>query len=310
MVNLGIIGLSEANGHPFSFSAIVNGYDAKAFAKTQWTGILSYLNLKHESDIAALDAKVTHVWTQDPELSKQLQDACFIENIVEDYVDMIGKVDAVIIARDDYEQHFEMAKPFLEKGLCVFIDKPLTLDLDELEWFMPFIKSGQLMTCSGFRYAQELDFPRKNLDSFGQIKLIRAAVINGWEKYGIHMIDALFGLDDFKPISVMCDTNVSHDSMSIELEGGIIFQVDALGPEVITFSLDIYGSQSCGKYDVRDNFTAFKRTLFNFVKQVKSGEPSIDPDTVEMSIKTLIAGQQSKRTGKQVFLAALNTNLD
>ena len=222
---------------------------------------------------------------------------------------MIGVVDAVIIARDDYINHFEMSRPFLENGIPVFIDKPLTLDIAELEWFMPYIKCGLLMTCSGFRYAQELDYPRNNLKAFGDIKLIRAAVINGWEKYGIHMIDALLGLDEFKPVSVESNTNVGHDSMLIELNNGTYFQIDALGPEVVTFSLDIFGSEECGKYEIRDNFSSFKRCLYNFIKQVKSGKPSIAPESVELSIMTLIAGNQSKELGKRVYLTELKNKV-
>ena len=305
MVRLGIIGLSEANGHPFSFSAIINGYDENEFAKTEWLGILNYLNSKHKSEIAALDAIVTHVWTQDNELSKQLAKCCFIGTVVGDYIDMIGDVDAVIVARDDFLNHFDMSRPFLEKGIPVFIDKPLTLDLVELNWFLPYVESGLLMTCSGFRYAQELDYPRENIEVFGEIKLIRAAVINDWEKYGIHMIDALLGIGDFKPISVQCLEVIGHDSMLIELCNGAYFQIDALGPEVITFSLDIYGTKKCGKYDIRDNFSAFKQCIDHFIKQVKSGKASIPRDIIDLSIKTLIAGNQSKSTGKRVYLKDL-----
>jgi hypothetical protein len=309
MVKVGIIGLSEANGHPFSFSAIINGYNEAEFSKTEWTGILNYLNRKHESEIAALDAKVTHIWTQYPELSLQLSKSCYIECIVDDYVDMIGNVDAIVIARDDYSNHLEMSRPFLEKGIPVFIDKPLTLDLEELKWFFPYIESGLLMTCSGFRFAQELDCPRNDLKSFGNIKLIAATVINGWEKYGIHMVDALLGVSQFRPIAVECNTSLGHDSMLIELHDGTYFQVDALGPEVVTFSFDIYGSSGCGKYEIRDNFSAFKRCLFNFIKQVKSGKPSIDPQSVELSILTLIAGRKSKELGRKVYLDDLKENI-
>lgn len=302
MVRLGIIGLSEANGHPFSFSAIINGYHEAEFAKTEWIGILNYLNQKHVSEIATLDAKVTHVWTQDDALSELLSKSCYIDYVVDSYVDMAGAVDAVIIARDDYLNHFEMSQPFLEKGIPVFIDKPLTLDLVELQWFMPYIKSGLLMTCSGFRYAQELDYPRNNIEDFGDIKLFRAAVINGWDKYGVHMLDALLGLGEFEPVSVECQSHVKYDSMLIELRGGNYVQIDALGPEVVTFSFDIYGTKKCAKYEIRDNFSAFKRSLYHFIKQVKSGEPSINPKTIELSILTLIAGNQSRDSGKIVFL--------
>ena len=54
--------------------------------------------------------RVTHAWTQDNEITKRLSKACLIPNIVDNLSDLIGKVDGVIIARDDYENHFEMAK--------------------------------------------------------------------------------------------------------------------------------------------------------------------------------------------------------
>lgn len=305
MVKLGIIGFSEANGHPFSFSAILNGYNKEEFAKTEWIGILNYLDKKHESEISSLGAIVTHVYTQDKSLSLQLSISCNIQTVVENYTDMIDKVDAVIIARDDYINHLEMSRPFLEKNIPVFIDKPLTLDIAELQWFLPYLKSGLLMTCSGFRYAQELDYPRNNLKEFGNIKLIRAAVINDWEKYGIHMIDALLGISEFRPLSVKYNAAAGYDSMSIELDNGTHFQIDALGPEIITFSFDIYGSRKCDKYEIRDNFSAFRRCLYNFIKQIKSGQPSIPVEIVELSILTLIAGNRSKETGKRVYLEQL-----
>lgn len=302
MVKLGIIGLSEANGHPFSFSAIINGYNEVEFAKTEWLGILQYLKKRHESEIASLGATVTHVWTQDPSISRQISNACYVEHVVDNYEEMIGEVDAVVIARDDYSNHLEMSRPFLEKGIPVFVDKPLTLVMDEFKWFLPYIQSGLLMTCSGFRFSKELDDIRGNLEAFGKIKMISAKIINQWEKYGIHMIDALLGLKQFNPVSVESNFSLPHDSMTIELKDGTYVQIDALGPDVITFSFDIYGTALCEKFEIRDNFSAFKRCMFHFINQVKTGKPSIDPKSVELSILTLIAGSKSKELGKKIFL--------
>ena len=39
----GIIGLSANNGHPYSFSAILNGYDKIYFRQSGWDVILNYL---------------------------------------------------------------------------------------------------------------------------------------------------------------------------------------------------------------------------------------------------------------------------
>ena len=43
MIKLGIIGFSKNNGHPYSFSAIINGYDKKYFKKVGYPQILNYL---------------------------------------------------------------------------------------------------------------------------------------------------------------------------------------------------------------------------------------------------------------------------
>ncbi|MFM9242221.1 Gfo/Idh/MocA family oxidoreductase, partial [Legionella pneumophila] len=79
---------------------------------------------------------------------------------LDDYEEMIGKIDLVFIARDDYQTHYKMAKPFLEHGIPVFIDKPLTLNIDELNYFEKYLNNGLLMSTSGMRYAQELDLLR------------------------------------------------------------------------------------------------------------------------------------------------------
>ena len=47
------------------------------------------------------------------------------------------------------------------------------------------------MSCSGMRYARELDEPRADLAAYGKFKLIRGAIVLSWEKYGVHLLDAV-----------------------------------------------------------------------------------------------------------------------
>lgn len=300
-----MIGLSEGNGHPFSFSAILNGYEPEFFANAGWPGILNYLNKRDKSEIARLDARVTHLWTQDCDISSRLAAACFIENIVDEYVDMIGEIDVLIIARDDYEEHYSMAIPFLEKGIPVFIDKPLTLSLEELVVFKPYIESGLLMSCSGFRFCQELDSWRQNISQFGSIKLVQASVINGWDKYGIHMVDAILSLGFSVPLYVEPIIYKPHESVNLVMTDGSLCQINALGGEVVVFSLSAFGTKGCETAQIRDNFTAFRRTLFRFIEQARTGTPAINPGETLLSIQTLIAGRKALDTGKRVYLKDL-----
>lgn len=300
MVNLGILGFSPANGHPYSFSSIINGYDKKEYLKTEWTGILDYLEKREVQEIADLNAKVTHIWTQNSKLSEEISKCSYIENISSNYHDMIGVVDGIIIARDDYEQHKELSKPFLEAGIPVFIDKPLTLDKKELNWYRQYYDKGLLMSCSGLRYCKELEPVRIDLESFGSVPLVRAAVINGWQKYGIHMLDATLGIWDIDVESIRYIDNKTYDTFLLEFVNGMIVQIDNLGPDIITFSYEIFGSKKCQKFEIRDNFSSFKNTLSLFINQVKTRVPAMDWSSMNRSISILIAGNEAKSKQRKV----------
>lgn len=302
MVKLGIIGFSEKNGHPYSFSAIVNGYNKAAFEKTQWLGILDYLEKRDPSEIASLDAKVTHIWTQEMLLSKEISECCNIDVIVSDYSEMIGMVDGVIIARDDFECHKSIAEPFLNASIPVFVDKPLTVSKSELSWYKPYYKQGLLMSCSGFKYCEELRPLRAlNVDELAENFLVRTSVINGWEKYGIHMIDAYLGVFcNDKPRYVDCTKYEHFNSYVVGFHGGNVLQIDTMGPDIVTFSFDVLSKQYCEKFEIRNNFSAFRNTLEMFIKQVKTKKPAISWEEVAVSMTILIAGIEAREANRKV----------
>ena len=125
-LRLGILGLSPGNGHPYSWSAIFNGYNRAEMAKCPFPAIPEYLvEQKFPDNFLVNSGEVTHIWTQDPGVSAQVAAAANIKNVVLHPQEMLGEVDAILLARDDAENHVAMAKPFLEAGLPIFIDKPL-----------------------------------------------------------------------------------------------------------------------------------------------------------------------------------------
>lgn len=303
MVKIGIIGISEGNGHPYSFSAIINGYNDKYMSLSGWDNIYNYLKERPIYDFGIQDSKITHVWTQDIEESKKIAKASKIEHVVEKYDDMIEHVDAVIIARDDYESHKIIAKPFLEAGKHVFIDKPLSLDIDDLIYFKPFIKSGQLMSCSGIKYAPELDKIKRDLKDFGKIKLIRGTTVKSWEKYAIHMLDAIFSVVPFNVKSVQYNSS-NHESFTLFNFDGSIIQIDALGSSELTLRIEFFSDIKYYKADTLNAFDAFRRTLWNFIDTIKNKETTNSLLTLDL-MKVLIAGNMSKASNKIIQLDSL-----
>ncbi len=299
--SFGILGVSEGNGHPFSYSSIINGFSPEGLANSGWTGIYEYVRRRHPSEFGLQDWKVTHAWTQDPETTKKLCAAANIPNAVDHYRDFLGKVDAVIVARDDFENHFEMARPFLEAGLPTFIDKPLGLELSELRFYKPYLEKGQLMSCAGMRYARELDEPRADLAAYGHVKLIRGAVVLSWEKYGVHMLEAILAMTPAHPVSVRM-LPVEHASAAIRMDDGVLLQIDAMGDCARSFHIDIYGTQRIGSFDIFDNFSMFRRMLWQFAESIKTGQPAIPAGRTLEIMRVLIAGRISRKENREVSL--------
>lgn len=300
-IKLGIIGINEGNGHPFSFSAIINGYDREGMKASGWDVIYNYLITRQASEFGFDGVQVTHAWTQDAEQTAKLARASMIPNIVAEVDDMVDEVDGVIIARDDYETHYPLAKVFLEKGKFVFIDKPLSLDVAELKFFRRYLEDGQLMSCAGGRYAKELDEIRGNIDSFGKMKLIRGTVINGMEKYGVHMLDGIFGVTGFQAKSISC-VQSKHASMMIKNQDGSLIYIDALGDSAKTLQFDFWSDRKRFHAEANDNFSMFRRLLADFIKMIRTGTPTVDPELVMNTMKVLIAANLSRNENREIEL--------
>ncbi len=298
---IGIIGVSEGNGHPFSYSSIINGFSPEGLAASGWPGIYAYVRRRHASEFGLGDWKITHAWTQDREITEKLCAACRIANPVADYHEFQGKVDAVIVARDDYEMHLQLAQPFLERGLPVFVDKPLSVDLNELRALKPYLESGQLMSCSGMRYARELDEPRANLSSYGRLKLIRGAIVLSWEKYGVHLLDAAFGVTPARPVSVRVLPG-EHVAAAVRLDDGVTIEIDALGDCASTFHLEFFGTERNAAFDITDNFSMFRRMLWEFLNSIETRRPAVPSSRTIDVMRVLIAGRISRNENREVHL--------
>lgn len=298
---LGVIGYNPGNGHPFSFSAIVNGYSDEGFERADWPVIHDYLRAKDTSEFGFGDVRVSHAWTQDPAITQKLCAASRIEHAADTPEQMISEVDGVLICRHDSETHVEYAMPFLKAGVPAYVDKPLSLVETELTQFRPYLENGMLMSCSGMRYAREIDDLRASLSEYGEIRLIRGAVVLDWAKYGIHLVDAILTLDIAEPVSVSA-LSAKHESMVVRFADESIAQIDSLGDATKNFKLEVYASLRDSSHQLFDNFTAFRRAIGNFLRMCDTREPPIAPDTVMTSMKILMAGIRSSAENREVRL--------
>lgn len=305
MIKLGIIGMSTGNGHPYSWSAIINGiYNKKEMDNCGFAGIPLYLKANKET-LGIDGAQVTHIWTQERKVSEHIAKASGIKNIVDRAEEMIGEVDGVILARDDPENHAIMSKPFLDADIPIFIDKPLAITRDDLNYFQEQNSKGKfLMSCSSMRYSFECLSVKTELIALGKIELVTVVGTKDWVKYGIHMLEALFALlDDPKVISVQNVGQTGKDIVSIKFENGLQAMVHLYMDISPTFQLSLFGQDGWRLVDIKNSYAMFKENLTEFIRSIQEGKSRLAFKKTENIIQTLIAANESlEQNGKIIIL--------
>jgi len=279
-LRLGLSGLSHGNGHPFSWSAIFNGYSSEAMEHCGFPVIPRYLEKQCFPDDAISDAVVTHVWTQDPSLSRQVARAAHIEHVVDRYTDLIGQVDAVLLARDDAERHLEFASPFLVAGLPIYIDKPLALSVDEARTLIELQRyPGQIFSCSALRYANELRLTEAQREIIGDICCVQATTPKDWDKYAVHAIEPLLlllpGAEQIARHSIW--RSGDRVTLHIEFLTGIEAQITSFGHIGAPLGFRVIGSRGWCDLQFADTFRAFRAALQDFVGGVTARDVRSEP---------------------------------
>ena len=305
MLKLGIIGMSEGNGHPYSWSAIINGdFNRKEMDGCGFAGIPIYLEANSDT-LGINDAQVTHVWTQDKSLSEHIAKASMIEKVVDSMEEMIGEVDAVLLAQDDPENHVTMAKPFLDADIPIFIDKPLAITSADLAYFSEQNEKGKLfMSSSSMRYSSECRAAKVELTSLGEIELVTVVGKKDWTKYGVHMLEALFALlDDPKVVSVQNIGKAGQDIVLIQFENGLLVTVHLFMDIAATFQLTLFGRDEWQLVDIKNSYSMFKENINEFIRSVQEGQSRLPFEKTENIIRTLIAAKESLQlNGKKIHL--------
>jgi hypothetical protein len=93
-----------------------------------------------------------------------------------------------------------------------------------------------------------------------------------------------------------------HASAVVRLDDGVLIQIDALGECARTFHLELYGTHRTGAFDITDNFSMFRRMLWQFAESIRTGRPAIPPDRTIEIMRTLIAGRMARSENREVFL--------
>src|SRR5690554_219182 len=305
MIKIGMIGMSEGNAHPYSWSAIINGhYDGAEIARVGYPAVSTYLDANRDT-LGIPDAQVTHVWCQERSIASSIAQSSHIAHVVDQLEDMVGAVDAVILGRADLENNLSMAKPFIEAGIPIFIDKPLTYSRQDLAWFAEQHNKGKfIMSCSSMRYANEGRNLKQRLASLGKVELVTAVGKKDWKKYGIHLLEAVFSiLDDPRAASVQHIGELDREVIHLRLESGVDISLHLFNAITGTFQVSFFGQKGWELVDIHNSYSMFRDNLIEFVRSVREGKPRIEFGKTHELISIIIAAAESRQQqGKRIIL--------
>lgn len=305
-ISIAMLGMVEGNGHPYSWSAIFNGYDREAMAACPYATIPDYLGKQPADTLGVAGARVTHIWTEDPEAARHVARASRIPHVVSRPEAVIGAVDAVIVATDIGSEHVTRCRPFIEAGIPIFVDKPLVDTAEDLAVFRGWHDAGcPFMSSSCMAYAKEFLPYRASTHDLGELRYATCTTMKSWERYGIHALSAVYPIFGSGFVSARNAGAAGRD---------IVHFRHGLGADVVIAAVDdmygafgklmLCGTRGAAQTAFSDTYFAFRAQLLAFVEYLRTGRSPIPFAETEELMRMLIAGVWSReRGGREVALA-------
>ncbi len=303
-LRVAVLGLIEGNYHPYSWSAIINGYDAALMASCPAPVIAAYLGRQPAGSVRIPLARVTHIWTDDPADARRVAAAALIPHVVAKAEDVIGQVEAVIIATDDGDDHVRRVAPFIAAGLPVFVDKPLATNVADMARFKAWRDQGAvIVSSSGLRYAPEVAALRGK-----RWRWLTGATCKNWKRYGIHVLEPIYTVTG--PGFIRVRARQSGCTMQVDVEHRDGTQVTLVAIEEgfgSAFVLHGYADDAHVTVELRDTYSAFRSQLLGFLEYVagRRAEPHPFAETTELMAVVIGAMRSAEQDGQPVDIAPL-----
>ena len=163
------------------------------------------------------DVEAIGVYSDDAEAMKLLNEE-FGVAMMQDYAEAVGKVDGVVITARHGDNHYKYAKPYIESGVPMFIDKPITINQEEAVEFMRCLKKSGTRFSGGSSLKQdkfivelrrdaEMQIGGKTLGGFVRAPYQSESEYGGFFFYSQHLVEMVGEIFGRFPLSVTARKN-------------------------------------------------------------------------------------------------------
>ncbi len=242
--------------------------------------MIRYINLENRFP----GWRVTVVSGDDPVRNRDIARAGSVATATTDFRKLVGEVDAVLVTDRDAAKHRRHATPFLERGVPVFVDKPLATSVSDAEAMLDAATHGGalLTSFSAIRWTDEVAVAARAL-SGRPPRSIRMggpayadSEYSGICFYGSHPADVVCHLTPGHPTGLVATRSGTAVSVRATI-GTTAVVLDLAGPEddgsMPAHSLHVVGPDGVevgGPIDVPEDYLLPGMDIFH--EMVRSGQ--------------------------------------
>jgi len=286
---IGLVGLCTS--HPLSWNPIIHDLVKEGRADVEIT--------------AAWDSGETRERNYAREFSKQFN----VPNAVDKLEAMIDLVDGVIVHTTNWDRHLDHARPFVEAGKSVLIDKPVVGNLRDANQVLDWAKQGARITGgSSLRFTAEVaEFLATPVDERGEIHTAFAGCGTDEFNYGIHAYSLLSSLmgPGIRSVKYLGASAQKHIKVTWK-DGRVGFLCVGKGVWV-AFHITAVAAKMV-KQIIPDG-TAIYRSLLEATLPYLTGKVDTPPlpvdELIEPELAAMAARQSWLNNGAEVFLSDL-----
>lgn len=221
--------------------------------------------------------------------------------------ELVDSVDAAMVLSQNWDLHLERARPFLEAGKPVFIDKPIAGRLGDLEALADLAaKTGTpLAGGSTMRYADELVALREKVEGLGGAVSAWASGPGDLLNYGTHVMEMVL---TFFGARVEAVTHIGGERsllFHVALRGGPPVLVQFCSGQVLATNgcvLTVTTEKSVEVIQPPNGWTVRDSAFAALARFFREGVPPVPLAEAMQTVRVCLAAGESLRTGRRVAL--------
>ncbi len=231
-----------------------------------------------------------------------------IDLVVDEPADLVGKVDAAIVSTRDGARHLEHARPLLDAGLPVLVDKPLAASVEHADTLLESARENDalLVSCSALRFVPEMAELTAAEPARGPLRHVHVigpadpdSEYSGLYFYGIHHVEAA--------LEILGNPVVEHVDVRTRREGDTTVASCRIAGVEVTFTFITPGE------DERVPFHATAAHTNAVVARELSLGPDYNAPALEEFLRTIDSGtprlSNEQLRSPIVVLDAITTDL-